>query len=653
VASGALSATDGLWSWSGPLQAPPRLVELLAERLADLDAPSRRALALLALGEPLTWEQLEALDAAAVTEALVAEGLVLGDAPRASLAHPLLGDVALAGVTAPARRRLLGELAAVTDPVEEPLRAALWLSDSGAEVDAELLVRASRACLFIDAPLGERLARAALSPGAHDVLGASPRMEAARLLAQHAMISGHARDADAVLETVDDGSLSLTERVQVAVSRANLLTWGLGRPDDALDLLDRGSSIGAAAGRELTAHAVPMFMFGGRVAEAVRSYEALWADPAVSPVQRLRAALGAVPALVAAGRPVRALAVAGEALSLVPQCTDELPVALPQLAAGITLAQVLSGDLDAAESLIRPAYDEGVARNIPLLRGGAAMRLGQIALWRGQPVTAAALVREAVLALQQADAGLLAWASDTLRLACAMVGDQEGIDAGARAGSVALRFPVFVTEMHRADAAVAAARGEVSRARQALMTGLTEAERAGQDIQTTVLAFELARYGDAAEAARRVPAGVEGVLAEMMRDAIAALAARKGDRLLGVSEALEARGYRLFAAELARAAARAFGAAGRQDPERRADTRADALAAGCEGARTPLLEDRPATTRLTGREREVAVLAAAGATDAEIARRLGLSVRTVETHLHRAYAKVGAEGRGDLAKLLG
>jgi len=666
LAAGALTHSGSLWSWSGPLHASPRLVELLADRLATLDAAARRALALLALGEPLSWDDLGRLDAAATTEALVADGLVefqedpedpvLGVAPRASLAHPLLGDVVLADLAAPARRRLLAELADGVDAEAEPLKAATWLLDSGGAPSPDLLVRASRACLFIDAALGERLAREALSRGAHDGSGAAPRtniVEAAALVAQHGMISGRASEAEEVLAELDGGSLSLVERVQVAVSRANLLTWGLARPDDAVALLDRGGMISEAAGRELMAHAVPMFMFGGRVADAVRGYEALWADPAGSPVQRLRSALGAVPALVASGRPLRALAVAGEALTLVPECSNELPVALAQLGAGITLAQILSGDLDAAETLIRPAYEEGVARNIPLLRGGAALRLGQIALWRGQPVAASALVREAILALQQADAGLLAWASDTLRIACALTGDTAGVDEGARAGSVALRFPLFVTELHRADAAVAASAGELSRARQAARDGIASAEAGSQQIQVTILAFDLARYGGAAEAARRVSPDVEGPLAATMHEAIAALAASDGDRLLAASTAFAERRYELFAAEMARAAARAFGASGRRDAERRADAIADALADRCEGAHTPLLDDRPAGTRLTGREREVALLAARGASDAEIAQRLGLSVRTVETHLHRAYTKVGVTGRTGLAEVLG
>jgi DNA-binding CsgD family transcriptional regulator len=49
----------------------------------------------------------------------------------------------------------------------------------------------------------------------------------------------------------------------------------------------------------------------------------------------------------------------------------------------------------------------------------------------------------------------------------------------------------------------------------------------------------------------------------------------------------------------------------------------------------------------------VAELAAHDLTDAEIALRLGLSVRTVETHLHRSYAKLGVTGRHGLAATLG
>jgi DNA-binding CsgD family transcriptional regulator len=54
---------------------------------------------------------------------------------------------------------------------------------------------------------------------------------------------------------------------------------------------------------------------------------------------------------------------------------------------------------------------------------------------------------------------------------------------------------------------------------------------------------------------------------------------------------------------------------------------------------------------LTTREREVAGFAARGLSDVEIADRLSLSRRTVETHLYRAYAKLGVSGRHELAPL--
>jgi len=72
--------------------------------------------------------------------------------------------------------------------------------------------------------------------------------------------------------------------------------------------------------------------------------------------------------------------------------------------------------------------------------------------------------------------------------------------------------------------------------------------------------------------------------------------------------------------------------------------------ARCDSLRTPAL--RLVQPALTTRERQVAELAADGAKSREIADQLFLSPRTVENHLQRVYAKLGVNGRVELAPAL-
>jgi DNA-binding CsgD family transcriptional regulator len=70
------------------------------------------------------------------------------------------------------------------------------------------------------------------------------------------------------------------------------------------------------------------------------------------------------------------------------------------------------------------------------------------------------------------------------------------------------------------------------------------------------------------------------------------------------------------------------------------------------GARTPPLLRGDAVEPLTSREREVALLAAAGVPSKEIAERLFVSKRTVDSHLDRIYRKLGVSGRDQLGAAL-
>jgi len=71
----------------------------------------------------------------------------------------------------------------------------------------------------------------------------------------------------------------------------------------------------------------------------------------------------------------------------------------------------------------------------------------------------------------------------------------------------------------------------------------------------------------------------------------------------------------------------------------------------CEGPATPLLRFTDELTPLTRREREIAALAADGASSRDIAAKLFLSTRTVDNHLQSVYGKLGVSGRHELARL--
>ena len=55
---------------------------------------------------------------------------------------------------------------------------------------------------------------------------------------------------------------------------------------------------------------------------------------------------------------------------------------------------------------------------------------------------------------------------------------------------------------------------------------------------------------------------------------------------------------------------------------------------------------------LTDREREIAILISQGRSNIDIAQALTLSVRTIEGHIYRACARVGAATRTELAQLI-
>jgi DNA-binding NarL/FixJ family response regulator len=117
---------------------------------------------------------------------------------------------------------------------------------------------------------------------------------------------------------------------------------------------------------------------------------------------------------------------------------------------------------------------------------------------------------------------------------------------------------------------------------------------------------------------------------------------------MAVSAELEAAQRLLFAADAAAQAAVIARKNGRLPEAAVAAARAAELAERCDGARTPALVAATSALPFRDREREIALLAAAGLTNRAIAERLQLSVRTVESHIYRAYTRLGLADRAAL-----
>ena len=146
---------------------------------------------------------------------------------------------------------------------------------------------------------------------------------------------------------------------------------------------------------------------------------------------------------------------------------------------------------------------------------------------------------------------------------------------------------------------------------------------------------------------------IDGPLATIHAAHARALAERDVQAQRDVIDRYEAIDVLMIAAEAAAELADMHRARAESRLATAAQQRSAELAARAGGLRTPALARGEGIEPLTAREREVALLAAAGRSSRDIGDRLGMSTRTVDTHLARVYRKLGIAGRSDLATALG
>ncbi|WP_460370748.1 helix-turn-helix transcriptional regulator, partial [Actinocorallia lasiicapitis] len=163
-----------------------------------------------------------------------------------------------------------------------------------------------------------------------------------------------------------------------------------------------------------------------------------------------------------------------------------------------------------------------------------------------------------------------------------------------------------------------------------------------------VLVHEMGRLGFARAARPFWQVPVEGPFLRARLDYTRALATGDLALLRETADTFTGCGAALYAAEAYAELAQHARADGDERTATLAARFARAQSALCEGAHTPALTTMTMLRPLTGRERDIAFLAARGLSDKEISERLVLSRRTVGNHLHRIYKKLGVRTRREL-----
>jgi DNA-binding CsgD family transcriptional regulator len=654
VESGALGQEGGIWRLRSELRPTARLAELVAQRLRNLTDPERAVLELVTLGEPLGQAELARLADPASVETLERNGLITsridGRRVQVRLAHPVYGDVVRTGIGALRERSLTRSMAEVIEAAgsrrEDTLRlASLRLSGGGGSAGL-LAAGALAARARHDHALAERLARAAIAEGA----GFDARFVAAE--AAHAQ--GRGAQAERELAALAADAVSDAERARVALLRFDDTFFLQGGEADTRLLDDVADAITDPFWREelLARRSFVTNLSGGprAVVEAVPdTLQRHHSGPLTATLLYSMARLGRLDEVIALLGP--------DPASRAIPAPDE-PWDQWALFVSLVVALVGAGRLREAEELLRRADALVIDQPAAEARAFVAGWFAVLHLEQGRPMSAFHRASESYTLFQQLGRTFSAqWPYTAAAQALALAG-QAGQAAGALAALDALGFPavpVNEIDLLQARAWAAAAAGDLPAARRQLEVAADRGEEIGDLLGAAGALHGLARLGHAGDVAARLSALATQIDGELVvaRAAYASAAADRDSQALSkVSGDFEGMGALLYAAEARAEAAVVLHRAGHARKAAAAEQEAARLLARCEGAATPPVQVITARVRLTPGELDTAVQAAAGRSNKQIAADMHLSVRTVESHLQRAYEKLGIASRHELAGAL-
>jgi DNA-binding CsgD family transcriptional regulator len=441
--------------------------------------------------------------------------------------------------------------------------------------------------------------------------------------------------------------------VRVATVRRRNLLRGCRRDAEAVDV---GRAAAARvrtsdARDELLTGEAEVLAISGRPLDALGLLDGVDAE---SPRLRVLAAIPRAASLAMVGRTSEAIAVSQDAFDDHLALGDELAIASPGThRVNLLFALIQAGRLDEAEERGRPWFDAAVRARMPLGVIWTGVHLARCALAQGRPATAIGWSERACAAIDASGFEGLRPAAYAVRAAAHGIRGESSaaVEYADRVEQLTTGFGFLAAELTLGRAWALAATGDLADARAVLLAVADDGERSGHLPAASWLLHDATRLG-ADGVAPRLEALAEACDSALVAARAAHATALERDDAAGLvaaADTFEALGARLLAAEASAAAADVRRRRNEQRQAAALDLRTNELAARCEGATTPALVRAETVVPLTDREREVALLAAAGHSSKTIAEHLYLSVRTVDNHLARIYDKLGVSSRAELA----
>jgi ATP/maltotriose-dependent transcriptional regulator MalT len=329
--------------------------------------------------------------------------------------------------------------------------------------------------------------------------------------------------------------------------------------------------------------------------------------------------------------------------------SDRFNIGLAE-ATGLTWA----GDFPAAERVWERFA--AMAAGVPEANAMVDAMLGVVQLGRGALPAACSAFQDSTSAMSRG------FSSGWVMLVTAWSAQAEGARGDSAAAAAALgrseeaygpQVAVFLPELELARAWERASVGQTSDAQRHAVCAAQIARQSGMFAVEMRALHSAVRFDDRSQAERlaELAKTLNTPLAEAIAEHARGLADHDGDLLDAAADRFAHLGAVALAADAAAQAAREHARTGKRGKELESSTRAHWLASQHE-IRTPAVHSVAQSLPITDREREIVMLAAAGLSNRQIAQRLSVSVRTVEGHVYRIFAKLGIEHREQLIHLV-